>query len=56
MPMTVNPMCVTGHKVFHCEYNSCDIKLLDICMWIPVTTAWHVLRLGIEVTANKLNK
>ena len=59
----MNAMCVTGHKVFLCghklcicEHSACDSKLPSIGMLVPVTTAWRVLRLGIEVTANILNK
>ena len=49
------------------KWSSEDVKFLDVCKnsvrWVPVTTAWRVLRLRMEerpliwrVAANKLNK
>jgi hypothetical protein len=52
--VTVNTMRVTGHKLRIYEHNACD-KLLDIGMWVPVTTGWRVLGLRMEMTANILN-
>ena len=61
---TANTTCCSWFLVILClEFLYEDSKCSFLCLWVPVTMAWRVLRLRMEeqpptqrVAANKLNK